>query len=233
MKQPEILAIITARGGSKGVPKKNLKSLHDKPLLVWSVEAAQTATCVTRVMVSSDDDDILSIGEQAGAEPLKRPAELATDDAKSEAVLLHVLKSLKETELYVPDYILLLQPTSPLRTGADIDQAFDYLKTGPAAELCISVTEIDNKYLKMYVPHDEHYIVGAVSKDHPYVPRQSLPKAYLPNGAIYLMDTAAFINQGGFTAEQAVPYIMPLERSVDIDSEEDFAVAESYLSESA
>jgi CMP-N-acetylneuraminic acid synthetase len=228
MKRPNVLAVITARGGSKGIPGKNIKVLNGKPLLVWSIDAAKCAKSVSRIVVSSDDEDILKVATNSSSEIIKRPAKLATDRASSESVVEHVLRTLKQKEGYVPDFILLLQPTSPLRTALDIDTLMELMQESKA-ELGISVFVVDKKYLKMYILKGGKYLEGAVDKRYPYWPRQKLPAAYLPNGALYLMKTSAFVKNHNFIAKKVVPYVMEAERSVDIDDLEDFKLAAKLL----
>jgi CMP-N-acetylneuraminic acid synthetase len=228
MKHTNILAIITARGGSKVIPGKNIKKINGKPLMVWSIEAAKKSKAVSKIVVSSDDEAILKVAKHYETEALRRPAALATDVASSQSVVAHVLKTLRKTEKYVPDYIVLLQPTSPLRTAKDIDQAVAILEKCKA-DLCISVCEVDKKFLKMYVLEQKKYLVGAVNKNYPYMPRQKLPSAYLPNGAVYVMTTKAFLKSKNFIAKKVIPYVMEYERSVDIDNMADFKKAEKFL----
>ena len=134
---PSVLAVITARGGSKGVPGKNLRPLAGKPLLSWTVEAALCAKCVTRTIVSTDAPEIADVAVKAGAEaPFLRPAELASDTASSADVVVHALEQCPGY-----DYVLLLQPTSPLRTADDIDAAFARMLAANG-NACVSVSEV-------------------------------------------------------------------------------------------
>lgn len=134
-----ILAIIPARGGSKGIPRKNIRLLAGKPLIAYTIEQARGAQAITRVIVSTDHDEIASVAEEFGAEVVKRPAELATDTATSESALKHVLEHLAETEKYAPDLVVFLQCTSPVRTPNDIDRAIQLLLDQKADSL-VSVT---------------------------------------------------------------------------------------------
>lgn len=223
-----ILAIILARGGSKGVPKKNIKNLNGKPLMVWSIEAAQNSKYVSRTVVSSDDKEIIEVAKKCKVDTIERPVELATDEASSEDAIMHVLDTL-ESDNYIPDYVMLLQPTSPLRDCIDVDSVVELLLGNSSAELCKSVCEIDNKFLKTFIFDDDKFIIGAVNNEYPYMPRQILPQAFLPNGAIYMIKTEAFKRAGSFISNRTLPYIMPLDKSVDIDTQDDFDIAEGLL----
>ena len=122
----EILSIIPARGGSKGIPRKNLKKIFDKPLIAYTIEASLKSKYITRTILSSEDDEILSVAKEFGSETIKRPIELAQDVTKTIPVMIDVVTRLKEKEGYKPDYVVLLQPTCPLRDENYIDSAFEY-----------------------------------------------------------------------------------------------------------
>ena len=214
------LAVVLARGGSKGLPGKNLLPLGGRPLLAWSVEAGVRAIRVSRVVVSSDDDAILAAGREAGAETLRRPAELAEDDTTSEAALVHAWAEAGRGE----DVLVLLQPTSPLRTAGDVDAALALLDD-PGADAVISVVEPERCPWKCFYADEHGHLRGLVDDETPFRPRQELPRAYSPNGAIYAVRTALFERSGRLFQPRTVPYVMPPERSLDVDSAEDLARA--------
>lgn len=220
----EVLAIIPARGGSKGLPRKNVLDLAGKPLMAWTIEASLNSKYITETIVSSEDDEILRIAKQYSAKTIKRPSNLAKDSSSSEEVVKHVLESLDKEF----DYIVLLQPTSPLRTSKDIDDAFELLIKNKASSL-ISVYEIDNKYLKAFIEDKDGYIEGINNNSYPFIRRQDLPDIYMSNGAIYIIEKKFFIEKNSFYTEKTVPFFMEKSRSVDVDSLVDLNNIENFI----
>ncbi len=224
MCQRTVLAIIPARGGSKRLPGKNVRDLSGKPLIAWTIEAARSSRIIDRVILSSDSPAIMEVARCFGCEvPFRRPAALATDEATSEDVTLHVLTALDR----VYDEIILLQPTSPLRTVSDIDDALVACDRA-GASTCVSVTETSK-------PPFWNYTLDGDGRMQPLIPamtdlpRSGYPKTYLPNGAIYITRTKAFVQDPRFIRPDTLAYVMPAERSVDIDTAVDWAVAEALL----
>ncbi len=228
--RPTFLAVVPARCGSKGLPGKNIMPLHGKPLIAWSIEAALNSKYITDTVVSSDCDEILSVAREYGAYALKRPKELALDSSPSEPLITHAIESLeKEGRSY--DFVVLLQPTSPLRDSKDIDNAIESMlnKGGNAS---ISVYEPSHSPFKAFVAKENGFLKGIVDDDKPFMRRQDLPSVYLTNGAIYIINTEIFLKTQRLFTDRTVPYIMPIEKSVDIDSIDDFKVAEKALAKS-
>jgi len=229
-KMPRILAVITARGGSKGLPGKNIKHLHGKPLINWTIEAALNARYVSKTLVSTDDESIMAIAKKAGADvPFLRPDHLATDSASSMSCIEHAINYLLEHKQERFDLVLMLQPTSPLRNQEDIDQAIKiYLSSeNRENETLVSVYKISPKYnwlLEENSGHLDFCFKDAQTK----LNRQELTDLYLPNGAIYL-DSIDNLGES-FYSKNTFFYQMPAERSVDIDTIEDFNRAANYLS---
>lgn len=223
----EVLAVIPARGGSKGLPNKNIREVAGKPLLAWSIEAALSSTRVTRVVVSSDSEEIRTVAIRHGAEAIERPAELATDSAPSEPVLTHVLETLAKAATR-PDIVILLQPTSPLRTADDIDRALALLD-GSSADAVISVSEPPHSPYKCFRQTEDGYLAGLFSDEAPFERRQDLPRALMPNGAIYAIRTAAFARSGRLLTSRTLPYEMPEARSLDVDNGRDLETAATAL----
>ena len=234
------LAIIPARAGSKGLPGKHLRPLKHKALIAWTIEAARSAKSIDGVLVSSDDPEILAVSRRLGAHVLDRPADLATDLAPSEAVLLHALKAMPETlqralrsgRKTMPDITVLLQPTSPLRDAEDIDAALSLLQD-PDVGAVISVCEPRHSPFKCFKQDETGCLRGILDNLAPFQPRQALPRAWMPNGAIYAVRTPLFLESGRLLAERTLPYAMSAERSVDIDVEADFLQAEQWLAQAS
>jgi CMP-N,N'-diacetyllegionaminic acid synthase len=217
------IAIIPARGGSKGLPGKHLLDLGGKPLIAWTIEAALNAASVERVVVTSDDKPILDLANEMGAEVLHRPAHLATDEVRSEPVILHALEASKATQ----ELTVLLQPTSPLRHSSHVDEALALLTDD--VDGIISVTSLEHSPWKCFYVDESGCLRGVVSDEAPFLPRQSLPEAYRPNGAIYAVRTRAFVENGALVGGRTLPYFMPPRLSVDIDRPDDLVRAEEVL----
>jgi CMP-N,N'-diacetyllegionaminic acid synthase len=221
-----ILALIPARGGSKGVPRKNIRELCGKPLIAWSIEAAQKSKYIDRLVVSTEDEEIAEIARNYGAEvPFMRPPELSQDETSGMAPVLHALEQL-------PGYenILLLQPTSPLRTVKDIDGIIQ-LYNNNMAPSCVSVCEPSKHPQWMYQILKNGCLDSVIKK--PLINRrQELSEIFALNGSLYLAQTEWFNRRNTFINEETLGYIMPTERSVDIDSPLDWKWAEFLLKES-
>lgn len=218
------LALIPARAGSKGIPNKNLAPLGDKPLLHYTIEAAKQAACVDSIVLSSDGDAILEYGRTQGIKVLQRPKELALDSTTSDKVVAHALQH------YACETLILLQPTSPLRSARHIDEAFERF-TKEGSEALISVTQCDNAILKAFVLDERGCLRGICNDAYPFMPRQKLPKTYKSNGAIYIVQTRAFLDNPSFLQPHTSYYVMDSTSSIDIDSLEDLDRAHRILSE--
>ncbi|PSM51558.1 CMP-N-acetylneuraminic acid synthetase [Campylobacter blaseri] len=218
-----ILSIIPARGGSKGFKGKNIFPLYNKPLIAWSIEASLKSKYITKTIVSSDDDEILEISKNYGSQIIKRPDELALDYTPSEPVITHALKTLNENF----DFIVFLQPTSPLRNSSDIDSAIKMYLDKKSKSL-ISVKEVDNKFLKSFLLNDNK-LEPINNPKFPFTRRQDLPKLYMPNGAIYIVDYRYFLENEQLFSDDCVAFVMSDEKSIDIDSYEDIIKCEKVL----
>ena len=218
------LAIIPARGGSKRLPRKNLLDLCGKPLIAWSIEAALKSKYISKVIVSSDDEEILNIAKEYKADFIKRPDELASDTATTFDALKHTLENVEKY-----DYVVLLQPTSPLRTEKHIDEAIELLKE-KNADAIISVCEMEHSPLWSNTL-DEDLNMSNFLRDEVLNKRsQDLPKYYRLNGAIYICKTDKLLqNESFFLKENIYAYKMNKKDSVDIDEEIDFIIAEKLM----
>lgn len=224
----KVVYFIPARGGSKGLPGKNILLLAGKPVIEWSIRAALQAKTSGDVVVSTDSEEIASIAKKAGANvPFLRPEHLAQDATPTMDVLFHFLDFQKAKGIDY-DMVVLLQPTSPLRNSNDIDGAFELLKSS-GAQSVVSVAECDHHPLwANELPADfsmKNFLRPEVKGKN----RQQLPCYYMLNGAIYLAKTSYLAEQKSFMGDKTVAYIMPKERSVDIDSEVDLIVANHLL----
>jgi N-acylneuraminate cytidylyltransferase len=214
-----VLAVVPARGGSREVPRKNIRLVGGKPLIAYTLDAARTSRYVDRLVVSTEDAEIRTIAESLGAEVLPRPAALARDDTPGVEPVLHALDA-------VPGFgcVVLLQPTSPLRTTADIDATIEHWAAS-GAPVCVSVCEArDNPYRVFTLKEG-----GRLARFMPGEPpnrRQDLPSFHVLNGAVYVADTAWLRREKRFVTDAAVAFVMPMERSLDIDTERDLALFE-------
>ena len=230
----KVLGIITARGGSKGIPGKNLKLLAGRPLLDYSIDAAND-TPLDRLILSTEDKRIADAARSLGCEvPFMRPAELARDDTPHLPVIQHAVKWLKDNEGYQPDIVLTLQPTSPLRSAADIAAALRMLELS-GADSVVSVNEVAAHAHPMRMLHVDGsgfatlFVNGQPVKRR-INRRQDLPQAWVMNGAIYACRTETlFAAEPSLYGDRVVAYPMPPERSISIDDLEDWAAAERAI----
>lgn len=220
------LVVIPARGGSKGVPRKNIKLLCGKPLIYWTIEAAREVFPDEIICVSTDDDEIKSVVEQTRLKvPFLRPEELATDTADSYEVLLHAV-SFYEQQGYFPDTLILLQPTSPLRAGKHIEEALNLYKKD--IEMIVSVKETKaNPYYVLREENENGYLVK--SKESNATRRQDVPKVWELNGAIYIIDVKTLKLKPISEFEKVKKYVMNEVSSHDIDTMTDWTLAKIYL----
>lgn len=220
-----ILAIIPARGGSKGIPRKNVKPLAGKPLLAHSIDAARGVPRITRVVVSTDDAEIGAVATQFGAEVVWRPTDISGDKASSESALLHVLEHLNRTEGYTPDLIVFLQCTSPLTRAADIDATISALLDA-RADTALAVTPFH--YFLWGTGPDGNAI--GINHDKRVRPlRQDRDPQYKETGAVYVMRTAGFLTARHRFFGHTAMHIMPEERVWEIDEPTDFEIIEKLL----
>ena len=228
-KEKSILALIPARGGSKGLPRKNIASLLGKPLIAWTISEALSSKYLDGVIVSTEDEEIARIAKKYGAEiPFKRPKHLACDTSKGIDVVLHAIDWFnKKGNRY--DLLMLLQPTSPLRTVEDIDRAVEYF-FAKQGDVVVSVCEAEHSPLWTNILPDDMCMQKFINLKSSGLNRQDLPKHYRLNGAIYLSFCDHLQRNKSFFGKGTFAYIMPQESSVDIDSNFDFNLAEFILS---
>jgi CMP-N-acetylneuraminic acid synthetase len=220
-KNKSFLAIIPARGGSKRLPRKNILNLAGKPLIAWSIEAGLNSEYIDKVIVTSDDDEILEISRKFGADIIKRPDELASDTATTFDAIKHTVENLKKY-----DYIVLLQPTSPLRNEKHIDDAIELLES-KKADAIISVCEMDHSPLWSNILPEDLSMKNFLREEVLNKRSQDLEKYYRLNGAIYICKTEKLLEEESFFLKNNIfAYIMDRNSSIDIDEEIDFKIAE-------
>lgn len=224
-----ILAIIPARGGSRGIPRKNVRLLCGKPLIVYTIEAAFSSKLINRVVVSTEDKEIADISKEHGAEVINRPPELAQDNTPSLPVFQHASKHLEEMEDYRPEIIVILQPTSPLRIAEDIDRAIEEFLDAEYDSV-VSVCEVEHTPHWMYTIVEER-LKPLTANGNNVVRRQDAPKVYRLNGAVYVIGRETIMKENRVLGRNTKAYIMPFERSIDIDTELDFKLAELLMKE--
>lgn len=219
-----VLAIIPARGGSKGIPRKNIKALAGKPLISWTINSAKQALCIDRTIVSTEDHEIASVARELGAEvPFMRPAELAADDTPGIAPVLHAISQLPGY-----DWVLLLQPTSPLRSTGDIDGIWQLCQERGALS-AVSVSEVEKHPYWMYLCNSAQRLEPFIKGRPNVTQRQNLQPAYALNGALYLAKTDWLLEQQDFIGPETLGYIMPPDRSVDLDTPLDWRWVEFLI----
>jgi CMP-N,N'-diacetyllegionaminic acid synthase len=225
----QVLGIVPARGGSKSIPRKNVQPFLGKPLVAWTIEAALQSRCLVRTIVSTDDPEIAHVAQEWGAEvPFVRPPELAQDDTPGVVPILHALEWLEANEHYEPDMVMCLQPTSPLRTAQDIRAAIQ-LHLAKKADGVVSVTPVEHHPYWMKRLDAEGRMRDFVTSNPPVWRRQDLPPAYCLNGAIYLAGRDVLLTRNSWYTENTFAYIMPPERSLDIDTPWQWHLAEAIL----
>jgi CMP-N,N'-diacetyllegionaminic acid synthase len=225
-----LIAVIPARGGSKSVPGKNVHSLGGKPLLAWSIEVAQQVSEIDRIIVSTDDVQIASVGREFGAEVYARPPHLATDEAIVIDALKELLQTL-QTEGETAEWMILLEATCPLRTPEDVRDCLKLIAQGGYDSVAtFKEAELNpHRAWRLVNGFPEVFIPGAV----PWLPRQKLPKAYQLNGAVYVFRASLLAQEAkSLLVGKLGAVLMPRERSQDIDDGVDFIIVEALLKKS-
>lgn len=232
-RESAVLGIITARGGSKGIPKKNIAPLCGKPLLAYTIEAAQAARRLNRLVLSTDCPEIAAVGARWGVQTLWRPSQLAQDDTPTIPVLQHVVRELASRGEHF-GAVFTLQPTTPLRTAADIDGAIELLfRTG--ADSVISFVDVGEKQpaRMKYLDPDGRVIDPPFAELFEGQRRQDLPKAYLREGSVYLTRTGVLMEQNSLKGGDCRAWLVPADRSVNIDEPFDLWLAEKLIERQA
>lgn len=222
----KILAIIPARGGSKGVPGKNIKMLGGKPLIAYTIQAAQKAKLLTEIILSTDSDKIIRVAKAYGLEvPFKRPASLATDESPTILTVLHALDYFSENGIYF-DAVCILQVTNPFRTSEFIDEAIEKFKNSKADSL-ISVLKVPHEFNPHWVfeKNAKENLVISTGESEIISRRQELPTAYYRDGSIYITKTEVLLNQKSLYGKSIAYMEADEKRHINIDTVEDWESA--------
>jgi N-acylneuraminate cytidylyltransferase len=223
-----VLAIIPARGGSKGIPKKNIRIMMGRPLIAWSIDAAKKSKYIDRLILSSEDEEIIRVARDWGCEaPFIRPRELSLDETPGVDPVIHAINMISGYE-----YGVLLQPTSPLRNADDIDNCIEQCLANNVST-CVSVVESAKSPYWMYALDDGGGMHPLIDKSVYYDRRQDLPKVYSLNGAVYVFRCEELLRHRKFVMEDTSAYVMPAERSIDIDTELDWLYFSALLQKNA
>lgn len=224
-KKKKIIAVVPARGGSKAITGKNIKEIAGKPLIAWTLEEAKRSIYIDRTVVSSDSMEILTVAKKYGGDiPFVRPSAYAKDDTPGVVPILHALQNIKE--LY--DYVIVLQPTSPLRIASDIDGAIQFCVENNCPAV-VSVVEVDKSPFWMYFVGDNGQMSRVLDVNQPVYQRQLLPQIFIPNGAVYIASVSWFLSTEKFITSETRSYVMSKENSIDIDDSYDWGIAEMMM----
>lgn len=231
MDKKNILGVITARGGSKGIPGKNIKELGGKPLIAWTIEVAKQSKMISHLIVSTDDEEIADVCRQYGADvPFMRPAELAEDKTPHLPVMQHAIKFMEDKLGLVFDYVAILQPTSPFRSVEDVDETIELLdKEG--ADSAVSLVEIEDNHPFKIKKLEGTKVLPYCVQEIEGTRRQDLPVAYKRNGSIYAMKRDVMMVDNSLYGKTIVGHVCPKERSIDLDNMFDWMKAEYMLKE--
>ncbi len=231
IKKYKILGVITARGGSKGIPGKNIKELGGKPLIAYSIKAGSKSKLITEIIVSTDDEEIATVAKRYGGNvPFMRPSELALDRVPHLPVLQHAIREMEQRRGYRYDYCVILQPTSPFRIAEDIDETLRKL-IATGAESAVTVVRVGNDHPIKIKKLDGDRVVPYVIPEEEGMRRQDFPVAYRRSGAVYAIRRDVIMEKNRLYGDYIVGYETPKERSIDIDEPVDMIVAEYMLNE--
>lgn len=224
----EVLALVPARGGSKGLRRKNLREVRGKSLVEYTLEAALGSSIIDTTYLSSDDADVLKVGTRMGVETVVRPASAASDEATAADVVAHFLEVLSPQQVSDDPYITYLQPTSPLRTASHVDDLFAQMKS-QSQDAAVSVVKLRRTPFKAFTMTEAGLLQPIFSDDLSSANRQTLPEAYYPNGAIYVFRASRFLDQRSFPSAGSMAFLMAETDSIDVDSEDDIKSLQGIL----
>jgi len=227
---PFVLGVIPARGGSKGVPRKNIRLLGKKPLIEYTLCAAKECSLLSRHVVSTEDQEIARIVKEFGTEVIERPEELASDETPTLPVIQHAIRVIEREISSTIDYVVILQVTSPFRNSGDIGRAIEKL-ISTKADSVVSVYQVEKLHPWKIKRIVDDRLVAYIENEIEGTRRQDLPLVYIRNGGIYAVQRDIIMKRNSIFGTDCRPYIMPPERSVDINNEMDFIFAEALLQE--
>ncbi len=224
------LAIILARAGSKGLPGKNIKLIYGKPLVAWSIEAGLNSIYIDEVMVSTDCPLIAEVAQKHGADiPFIRPANLATDESSSFDAICHTINFYKQNLKKVFDYIVLLEPTSPLRTSKDIDRAIEILMNS-GCESIVGICKTESQNPAFLVTKDEQNLIhGYLNRNIKVIRRQEIEDIFFLEGTIYVSEVKAYMEKKTFYHQSTIGYEVEKFKSLEIDDIDDFVMVEAIM----
>ena len=225
----KILAIIPARGGSKGLPGKNIKEMLGKPLIAWSIEQGLNSKYIDRLIVSTDEQEIAEIAKKFGADvPFLRPKEIAIDEAKTIDVILHAINFVeKNHDLY--EILVLLEPTSPLRETNDIDNAIEKLLKTKGAESIVGISKVEGSHPDFLVSLENEFLRPYKNIDFRVLRRQEIEDLYFYEGSIYISYVSSLKERKNFYHENTLGYVVPKWKSYEVDDLSDFIIIEALL----
>ena len=228
-KGKRILAIVPARGGSKGLPGKNIKPLCGKPLIAWSIEHAQNSKYIDDIFISTDSREIADVAEEYGVlVPELRPIELAKDTTPSSEFIIYTLNKLK-TEGKHFDYFILLEPTSPLRDVEDVDKSIEMIVDNPENDSIVGVAMSGTIHPAFMVVINKRGVLEAFEPDKQTLRRQDLPKVFFFEGSVYVSKVDSYLKRKTFYHEKTMPYVVPEWKSHEIDDYVDFSIIETIM----
>lgn len=226
---PEVLAVVLARGGSKGIPRKNLAQVGGIPLVGHSIRHALASPSISRVIVSTEDEEIAQVSREYGAEvPFLRPRELAEDDVFDHPVFCHVLKTLNDTTGYAPALVVHLRPTSPFRRVEWLEESIALLASHPDADSVRSVSKPSQHPYRIFRIGDDGFLQPLMGHEHPMpflLRRQDLPPVYHYNCVVDVTRPATILEKGSMTGDRMLPYIIPADEVIDVDTRRDLEIA--------
>lgn len=228
-KDKKILCIIPARGGSKGLPGKNIKPLLEKPLICWTIDHALKSEYIDDIFVSTDSQAIADVVSKYGIPvPTLRPSEFASDTSPSSSFILYTIDLLEQKEKFF-DYIILLEPTSPLRHADDIDQALQQLINHPSAESVVGVCKVECSHPSFLAKINQNGFLTPYLDELKTLRRQDLDELYYFEGTVYASTINAYRTHKSFYHQNTLPYVVPKRRAFEIDDSEDWFIIESIL----
>jgi N-acylneuraminate cytidylyltransferase/CMP-N,N'-diacetyllegionaminic acid synthase len=228
-KDKRILVVIPARGGSKGLPGKNIRQLIDKPLIAWSINHAQDSKYVDEIFVSTDSREIATVAEQYNVKvPFLRPQELSGDTASSMDVILHTIDTLEKQNKSF-DIVIMVEPTSPLREPIDIDNSIEMLVETYNAESVVGICEVEGAHPDFLVELKNNFLVPYVNKDFTVKRRQDIMPMFFFEGTVYTSFVNSIKKRKNFYHEKTLGYVVPKWKSYEVDDISDFVIIEAIL----